>query len=711
MSKAGGISPQTGDEAGDNIVRATLIRNLYRQKPSGVLAHVITSGVLASLLWQHLDDHTKLLAWMAALAIFVVIRSLSIVAFNRSSPSLAPNPALWERLSTLFCGISGGLWALAPWLFMVPGETLSTLLITVIVMGLGAGAAISLAGHLPACFAFVLPTQLALIGALINSGTTEMFGLALLAGYALIANLANSVSLHRELRDKIQLSHDNDLLHRQAEENNHLLRTTLDNMAQGIALLDGERRPQMSNRRLYELLEVAEPDPHDDPGPLEHSSGDGRARLRELHRPSGRVIEFAEQPLQTGQSVITVTDITELKVHERKLRRALDEAEQANRAKTRFLAAASHDMRQPIHALGLYFESLSQRAEAATLQPLILRIDDAIDAINSMLDALLDISKLDAGVIETNIVQIDLACLLERLASELQPLARAKGNQLRIRPRKLYVRSDEVMLERVLRNLIANALRYTDDGRVLVGTRCRGDWVSIEVHDTGVGIPEAQQDEIFLEFRQLDNPSRDRGHGLGLGLAIVKRIVNLLDHRIELRSIAGRGSSFILRVPRGTEPVVTSHENSRAEALRHRLDSGFKGRCVLLLDDDAAIVEAMCQLLDDWGLRVIAAQSIEQARAALAKALSSGTPPEALLVDYRLRNKENGLQAIELLRADIKRSGFEQWQSPAALVTGDTGPERLRQAQDSGHSLLHKPVRPAALRSILRQLLDRGTTA
>jgi len=707
VSKADDIRPEIEAGMGDKAVRTTLIRNLYRQKPSGVLAHVITSGVLSGLLWEQLDDHSTLLGWLGALAIFVVVRSLSIVAFIRSPSSVARNPALWERLSTLFCGISGGLWALAPWLLMEPGETLSTLLVTVIVMGLGAGAAISLAGHLPACFAFVLPTQIGLIGVLAAAGSVEMLGLALLATYALIANLSNSVSLHRELRDKVQLSHDNDLLRREAEDKNLLLRTTLDNMSQGIALVDEQQRPQMSNQRLYELLEVPEPKTQAESKPLEHITGDGRARQSELHRPSGRVIELAEQPLPTGQCVITVTDITELKVHERELHRALGDAEQANRAKTRFLAAASHDLRQPIHALGLYFESLSQRAEAATLQPLIMRIDDAIGSVDSMLGALLDVSKLDAGVIEPNITQVDLATLLERLASELQPMARAKGNQLRIRSRRLRVQSDEVMLERVLRNLITNALRYTDDGRVLVGMRCHGDWVNIEVHDTGVGIPEAQQEEVFLEFRQLENPGHDRRHGLGLGLglAIVKRIVDLLDHKIDLHSIPGRGSSFILRARRSPSPIPIPSKGIPTEALRQKIDNGLKERGVLLLDDDATIVEAMCQLFDDWGLRVIAAETIEQARGKLEQALVTGSPPELLLVDYRLRGEENGLQAIDLLRADMNRAGFDN-HVPAALITGDTGPERLRQAQDSGHALLHKPVRPAALRSVLRQLLS-----
>jgi signal transduction histidine kinase len=374
------------------------------------------------------------------------------------------------------------------------------------------------------------------------------------------------------------------------------------------------------------------------------------------------------------------------------------EAEQANVAKTRFLAAASHDLRQPIHALGLLFATLADRVRDANTAPLLEQIDGAVDAIDSMLNSLLDISKLDAGVVRPDVGTVDLAALLRRLDSEHQPIAGLTGNQLRVRPASAMARSDPAMLKRILDNLIANALRYTQGGRVLVGARRRGDSIRIEVYDTGPGIPAEALDDIFLEFHQLGNPERDRRKGLGLGLAIVKRLAELLGHRIEVRSTVGRGSRFAVTLP--AVPLVSSAGlpySSTQAPIAFALGDDLQGRRVLVLDDDASVLEAMRVLLERWGCDVVTAATPEEAEASV-----TSTSPDLLIVDYRLRHHASGIDTIGRLSALAKTA------VPALVITGDTAPDRLREAQESGYPLLHKPVKPAQLRSVMRHLVGRA---
>ena len=259
----------------------------------------------------------------------------------------------------------------------------------------------------------------------------------------------------------------------------------------------------------------------------------------EYRRFDGTVIEVLQNAMPDGGRVLTYTDISELKRREEALVAASRAAEQANAAKTRFLATASHDLRQPIHALGLFFATLAEQVDNPETSPLIKQIEDSINAIDTMLNALLDISKLDAGVIHPQVGPVAIAGLLQRLDTEYQPVARVTGNALRVRPCKAIVQSDATMLERILRNLLSNALRYTSNGRVLVAARRHGLKLRFEVYDTGPGIPADRLDDVFLEFYQLGNPERDRHQGLGLGLAIVKRVASLLEHDVTVRSRAG----------------------------------------------------------------------------------------------------------------------------------------------------------------------------
>lgn len=367
------------------------------------------------------------------------------------------------------------------------------------------------------------------------------------------------------------------------------------------------------------------------------------------------------------------------------------DAEQANAAKTRFLAAASHDLRQPIHALGLLFATLADRVRDPGTAPVLKQIDGAVDAIDSMLNSLLDISKLDAGVVRPEIGAVDLGAMLERLNDEQQPIATLTGNRLRVRPARAVVLTDAAMLQRILANLISNALRYTVNGRVLVGARRRGQSVRIEVYDSGPGIPAHSLEDIFLEFHQLGNPERDRRKGLGLGLAIVKRLADLLGHAIEVRSTVGRGSRFSVTLPLSAAPRRAATYPAAAT-----IGADLHGRRVLVLDDDASVLDAMRSLLEGWGCDVITTSTPEEAEAGLA---SDAGPPDMLIVDYRLRQHASGIETIVRLH-ELAGSRI-----PALVITGDTAPDRLREAQESGYPLLHKPVKPAQLRAVMRQLI------
>ena len=328
---------------------------------------------------------------------------------------------------------------------------------------------------------------------------------------------------------------------------------------------------------------------------------------------------------------------------------------------------------------------------------LISQVDDSITAINSMLNALLDVSKLDAGVVKPNVECFALTALFARLESEFKPTASENHNELRIRCTRFSVHSDPAMLERMLRNLISNALRYTQNGRVLVAARSRGENVEIQVIDNGPGIPEDQLDEVFIEFHQLGNPARDRRQGLGLGLAIVKRLANLLKHEIKVVSNLNRGCCFSITLPR----VKRMQGTPSAKLIDVSATHSLAGCPVLILDDDIAVLEGMRGLLMRWDCQVITALSPAEA---FDKLNSKQIKPELLIVDYRLPDNVSGIEVAKNLQNSLA------YPVSVLIITGDTGPERLREADASGFPLLHKPVQPAKLRSTLQYLLSKKNT-
>ncbi|MCW2243678.1 hybrid sensor histidine kinase/response regulator [Azospirillum canadense] len=378
-------------------------------------------------------------------------------------------------------------------------------------------------------------------------------------------------------------------------------------------------------------------------------------------------------------------DITARKAAEDALRRAKEDAERADLAKTKFLAAASHDLRQPLQSLFFFAHALSDRLHGHPASPLLASMSESLTGLRLLLDSLLDVSRLDAGVVNPAVTQFALGALLERLANEYRPRAAEAGIDLRYLPTSGWTVSDPALLERILRNVIENAVRYTERGRIVIGCRRVGAALRIEVVDSGIGIPADQQKAIFEEFTQLANPERDRRKGLGLGLAIVRRLAGLLDHPLSLRSEPGRGSAFCIAVPSvASRPVPkTCRPNGKP--------ANSKG-LVVLVDDDAIILLSMRTMLEGWGYEVVAAMSADEAIGTLT---SLGQTPSMIVADYRLREGRTGLQAIR----DI--FGVCGIRVPAVVLTGDTDPARIAEVQQSGYRVLHKPVSAAVLRDAL----------
>lgn len=370
-------------------------------------------------------------------------------------------------------------------------------------------------------------------------------------------------------------------------------------------------------------------------------------------------------------------------------------AEQANTDKSKFLAAASHDLRQPLHAMGLFIEALS-RSELSEHQLVVLdHAHAASRAASEMLTTLLDFSRLEAGVVKSQPKPFLLQPLLVQLEQEFGLQADAKTLVYRSRETPLAVLADPNLTDLVLRNLISNAIRYTDKGGVLVGCRRRGSAVVVEVWDTGMGIEDGQHSEVFKEFHQLGNPERDRRKGLGLGLAIVERISTAMDAKVTLRSVPGRGSVFRLWLPEHadyftTEPAALQHSKS------------LYGMRVLVIDDEEPVRVGMQELLGSWGCICYSADAVSSALQCVAL-LSMQEQPEVILADYRLREGATGGQAISALRAYLTLRGH-QAALPAIIITGDTAPERIREARNTDAMLLHKPVSASALQQALLQL-------
>ncbi len=373
------------------------------------------------------------------------------------------------------------------------------------------------------------------------------------------------------------------------------------------------------------------------------------------------------------------------------LREQRDRAEQAMMAKNRFLASASHDLRQPVHALGLFVASLESQQGYEERQYILGKIKQTTAALGGLFHGLLDISKLDAKVVENQPENFALDDLLFLLRDQFQETARVKGLALHIdAPTDLHAFVDPALLERIMTNLVSNAINYTDSGEVRISTTVEDNGqIKLSVTDTGKGIPQSEHDNIFSEYHQLENPERNRQKGLGLGLAIVRRLCALMSMPITVESTLGKGSCFSITLKPG-------------ERTDHRLDQTLPEPVndlihVVVIDDEPDILEGMQKILDNWGCTTIPATSTSEA---LANLHEHAHDPDIIIADFRLKGDDSGLLAIQAIRDEYNRD------IPAILVTGDTAPQRLQQAAQASVSVLHKPVEPEQLRKMLGQFAN-----
>jgi signal transduction histidine kinase len=370
-------------------------------------------------------------------------------------------------------------------------------------------------------------------------------------------------------------------------------------------------------------------------------------------------------------------------------------AEAANRGKTQFLAAASHDLRQPLHAMGLFAAALSAKVREPEVRDIVASIDTLVEALERLFSALMDISKLDAGAVTPTPVPFPLAPLLARLERQFAPLAAAQRLRLAVVPTRVWIDSDAVLLERIIANLIANAVRYTECGGVLVGVRRRGGRLWIDVVDSGVGITAVERERIFDEFYRAEATRGRGGQGMGLGLAIVRRLAHLLDHRLEFRSTPGRGSRFSIAVPRAIESVATVACRRDVLAAGASLLAGTR---IAVIDDEAAVVDGMRAWFAQWGANVVGAASGDAMLAALGE---DHEYPDLIVADYRLADGELGTDAIARLRDEL---GL---QIPALLVSGDASVETIAAMGGCALEVLLKPVLPEQLREVVLRMLAR----
>jgi Na+/proline symporter/CheY-like chemotaxis protein/PAS domain-containing protein len=531
------------------------------------------------------------------------------------------------------------------------------------------------------------------------------------------------------------------------EFSRELLQSTLENVSQGISVVDGDLRLVAWNRRYVEMyayppgfLRIGQPIEevlrfNAARGRLRDGDSEGaiERRLAHLARgtpyafqrtgPDGTVLEIRGNPMPGGGFVTSYTDVTEYKraeealrianesleqrVHERtralsamndELLDAKAEAERANAGKTRFLAAAGHDLMQPLNAAGLFAGALAQKTRDEGQRGLLADLEGCLHSAEGLISDLLDISRLDTGVIQARIEDLPVAGLFDALDAEFRLAAAKRGLELRMHRSRVVIRSDPKLLRRVLQNLIGNALRYTNTGRVVVGVRRRGDRIRLEVWDTGIGISPEQQPQVFEEFyRGGGRREADDMRGFGLGLAIAERVARVLGHVIGLRSVPGRGSVFWIEAPRGS-PVAAP-----VPLRPHpRMGGALSGVRVLCIDNDPAALRGLATLLNSWGCETLAEQGIEDL---VANRRLQSWRPAVIVVDYHLEGGATGLDVVRHLRA------VERIHAPVLVVSADASDAVRHEAEALDCIFLRKPLKPLAVRSALARLLELNGAA
>jgi two-component system, sensor histidine kinase len=374
------------------------------------------------------------------------------------------------------------------------------------------------------------------------------------------------------------------------------------------------------------------------------------------------------------------------------------EAEIANRAKTQFFTAASHDLRQPLHAMGLFAEALRQKNHDAEVAHLVNSINESVDALEGLFSELLDISRIDSGGVEVHTAHFAMGDIFRKLRLHFEPVAFEKGLALRLRGGQHMAHADPLLVERILRNLVSNAIRYTVDGTVLVSCRRRGDSVLLQVWDSGLGISEEQQARVFEEFYQVphakDQAKKLAAHerkGLGLGLAIVKRLADLLNAPLKLQSQIGRGSVFSLVLPLGK----VARPSMPSLAIKSSLNLTLQNRLIVVVEDEPAVLAGLEAVLKSWGANLATFASASACMDWLRSAAAAAVQPDLLIVDFRLEEGRTGVEVITALRSHFKQK------IPAIVVTGSTMTGHEQEAQDLDFHLLIKPVVPNKLRAMI----------
>ncbi|WP_275099612.1 NahK/ErcS family hybrid sensor histidine kinase/response regulator [Sedimenticola hydrogenitrophicus] len=540
-------------------------------------------------------------------------------------------------------------------------------------------------------------------------------------------------------------------LRRQKElaEKSVLLQASIDNLSQGVAVYSSELKLVAWNQRFVDLLELPDglvrlgmpfqeylqfnANREEYATDMERSV---RERLEqatasssfffEYVRPTGRVLEVRRNPMPNGGFVTTYTDITarrqaavqlsEAKEHleervrertaalstlneqlrqeiaerldvEEELRLATKAAEEANLSKTRFLAAASHDLLQPLNAARLFISTLQEQRLAEKTERLVERTDLALQGVENLLSTLLEISKLDAGAVPTKLRDFPISDVLKRLTEEYQPVISDAGLELRMIDSSVTVNSDRKLLERILRNFLSNAVRYTYNGKILIGCRRRKGKLLVQVSDTGLGIGDKDLDTIFDEFHQLKQSGDNGAPGVGLGLAIVKRIAGMLDVPVIVDSRLGRGSTFAVEIPISNRKIQSSPPSRR---LVPSLEMPLHGASVLVIDNEASIREGMYHLLTSWGCDVFTAADLDEVRRLVE---SGNLQPDFLIVDYHLDNRITGVDILLYLEREY------DIRAPSIVVTADRSDEMRHQVTKAGYRVLHKPLKPHRLRA------------
>jgi PAS domain S-box-containing protein len=506
-----------------------------------------------------------------------------------------------------------------------------------------------------------------------------------------------------------------------------LVQSSIEHISQGISVVDQQMRMVAWNRRYVEFFEYP-PDyvhvgrpvadlirfnlerigcaPQDLDAEVEKRVRYlklGQPHHFERYRPEGRVLEVSGNPMPGSGFVTSYTDITSHKELEQQLRKANETLEQrvqertmaleeANFSKSRFLAATSHDLMQPLNAAGLFASALSEKVQDPQLKELTANITSSLQAANDLLNSLLEVSRIDSGAIRPKLQNFRVDELLGTLALDFSVLANNRGVTFHKVSCRRVIYSDRQLLRRILQNFLSNAIRYTPEGgRVLLGCRIRRGVCRIEVWDSGIGVPEDKRAEIFLEFRRLRSPQMDSEEGLGLGLAIADRLARLMNHRVHLRSWVGRGSVFSVDVPLGANP--SGFDDKPAPRLQSF--GNLPGRQILCIDNDRGVLVAMSTLLRGWGCKVQTAWNFASA----CQQINEQGLPAFILVDYQLDDGVTGLQVLKSLGEEYRKS------FPAVVITANNTESVRKEAEDAGCLFLPKPVRPAALRAAMASLL------